>query len=69
MQLRAAQTAQEARKRPGVFVHFGTYTRHQADRIVARVKSGGYPAFKRDAWDATRRQNEVWVMYLGCRHH
>lgn len=65
IQLRAAQTAKEAVRNPGVYVLFGSYTRSQANRIVARVKTGGYPAFKRGLWDATRRQDQVWVMYLG----
>ncbi|MGW1075934.1 hypothetical protein [Streptomyces sp. NPDC002537] len=67
MQLRAAQTAKEAVKRPGVYVLFGTYSQHQADRIVTRVKTGGYPAFERGMWDATRRKDQVWVMYLGSK--
>lgn len=65
MSLHADTAARQARKKPGVYVLFGTYSRSQADRIVSRVKSGGYPAFDRGTWDATRRQGQVWVMYLG----
>ncbi|MFC5800155.1 hypothetical protein [Streptomyces formicae] len=52
---------------PGTYVLFGRYPQSLANRVVARVKAGGYPAFADGMWDATRRQDEVWVMYLGSR--
>ncbi|UNM14829.1 hypothetical protein J4032_28195 [Streptomyces formicae] len=67
MRLRAAESARKARAMPGTYVLFGRYPQSLANRVVARVKAGGYPAFADGMWDATRRQDEVWVMYLGSR--
>ncbi|SHN34217.1 hypothetical protein [Streptomyces yunnanensis] len=64
---RAQHTADQARRTPGTYVLFGRYPRALADRIANRIKTGGYPAFQHNTWDATRRRDEVWVMYIDPR--
>lgn len=64
MALHAERAAHAARASTGTYVLFGTYNTALANRIVARVKSGGYPAFSQGLWDATRRRGEVWIMYV-----